>query len=256
MGIQGSNEESQKDIIRNLSDHSELILGVQELVDETEHSFRKIASEDLTECGRFLSSYEDAKKNKRNILLAEDTAIELGSPGCISASSLLWTKKTGIVKSGIWISGPDLNESLHASYSYAQLIMAGLENDADPTDAKFQNLKNLTNRIPGYMTRCVPGKIWVRISKVLMKNGFNLLELARCLMRLYRESFRNIKSLSVVLAAGETRAASELESICEMARIVTFNNKRRKLIAEGKIICGKSRCVSCSDSAVCDAINR
>ncbi|MDD5711432.1 MAG: hypothetical protein PHY31_01590 [Smithellaceae bacterium] len=94
-----------------------------------------------------------------SIVTAADTALELGSPKHQTVSTLLWTRHSGVVTDLIATAGRDFPDLRETPVGFAQIVMVELDDTFDPTGPNFQALLNLTNRIPGYMTRSIPGKI-------------------------------------------------------------------------------------------------
>ncbi len=239
-----------------LKDHLYLITKVNELIQDPENGFVSHSAKDLRECEKI--GYGENKKGNVFVVMAEDTVVELGSPKTKSVSTVLWTKKDGIVGgpegTRIWISGKELSDIRQGSVSFLQFIIVQLSDDEDPTDFRLYRLKNLTNKIPGYMTRSIPDKIWVRINKKLMKKKFSLYALGQCLVKSYQESVKGLKAIDIILAADNKELVSQFESICNAAKVISGENKKLKWEADGVVSCDDLNCDVCEEQPTCDTL--
>ena len=96
------------------------------------------------------------------IILSEDTGLELGNPGVASRSLLLWDVDDGVVDNRIVLVGPDFPEAGTPSLPFAMVIVAGGE-FSDEYDC-YRDLRDAIYglRLRGFMTRIFPGRqsIW------------------------------------------------------------------------------------------------
>lgn len=240
----------------DLQDHSYLIDKVSELLNDPENGFRSHSVEGLKECKRV--GYGKTGKGNGFVVMAEDTVIELGSPRTESVSSVLWTKKEGVVGGPesfrVWISGRELSEIQQGSVSFLQFVVIQLHEAEDPTDFRLYRLKNLSNKIPGYMTRSIPDKIWIRIHKKLLKKKFSLYALGQCLCKTYQESVPGLAAMDVILAADNSELVSKFEPICRTAKIISGDNKKLKWEADGVVSCDDLNCDVCEEQPTCDTL--
>ncbi len=206
------------------------------------------------EASRISFRFKDEKIKKASVVTAEDTAIELGSPLHQTVSTLLWTKKRGLIGNAIRTAGSDLSVLKKSPISFAQVVMVELDRDFDPTGPNIQTLSNLTNRIPGYMTRSIPGKIWIRIHRDLMAKGFSLYSLGQCLAQAYRESISGLRSIEIVLVADAPGLVECFVPIHNRSRIIYGENKKLALEADGTISCEDLNCNDCDEKPACDTI--
>ncbi|MBF0226971.1 MAG: hypothetical protein HQK76_16120 [Desulfobacterales bacterium] len=246
-------EENKSTIINK--DHTDLILNVFEIIESKCNSFIKHELEDYDSKYASIKSIIKHDNPAFNyVVLSEDTALELGPPKFTSLSCVLFTNQNNTVKDGIWIKGTDFPNTKKQAISFAQIIMLELDKDSDATNPKIQTLKYLSNKIPGYMPRNIPGKIWVRIHKNLIDKGFSLVELGSALISEYKKHIKNIKSISIILISDEPDCIKKFEDINLKANKIYEENIRSKLDSIGAISCDSLNCTSCDEKIYCDTI--
>ncbi len=146
------------------------------------------------------------------VILSEDTGLELGNPGMASRSLLLWDSD-GMVNDGrIVLVGPDFREAPSSSLPYAQVVMVGGE-FSDEYDC-YRDLRDATYnlRLRGFMTRVFPGRqsVWCRIGKEALEAGFSAQMLGSALIQA-------VKQLPYVNAAEVLLVTSSREDIEKLA---------------------------------------
>jgi CO dehydrogenase/acetyl-CoA synthase beta subunit len=126
--------------------------------------------------------------------------------------------------------------------------------DIDPLAPDFNAAKNLSNKIPGFMPRSIPGRLWIRISHSLMNKKFTLESLGQCLIFAYRDSFPGISGITVFIVAERPDMIRAIESIHKRAAVIREENTRLQLEADGTLSCPDLDCTVCDDRPVCDTI--
>ncbi len=233
-----------------ISDHLPLIRRVEEIM--RSHDFHQTPY-DGGETARRLG-LNPAGSRRPVIVTAGACALEIGSPKHPTASALLWTRQPLPDGDCIWHCGPDLKTAAPGPVGMAMLILLEIDAETDPTAPNFQAIKNLSNRLPGYMARSIPGKLWIRISHELLNNDFNLASLGQILITAYRKSFPQLANIRVVLAADNPALIDELTAIEKMTAIVTRENHKLTLAADGTLDCTDFSCESCPEKPACDTI--
>jgi CO dehydrogenase/acetyl-CoA synthase beta subunit len=133
-------------------------------------------------------------------------------------------------------------------------VMVHIPDGFDPSTASFGALLNLSHRIPGYMSRSVPGKLWIRIGRDLMRKGFTLLSLGQCLAYSFREAVPGLQGIEILLAADDERLIREFTDIHARARIISGRNRKLALEADGTLSCDDLDCTTCEEKKDCDTI--
>ncbi|MGE5423253.1 MAG: hypothetical protein ACM3QW_08315 [Ignavibacteriales bacterium] len=248
--------ESQQNNISELAwkDHRVLMARVKELLHNPQYGFRRLPVGDLG--GLAQIGWQTTTGGKKNavVVTADQTAMELGGPQDRALSTLLWSKSENLLEDSIWIAGHDFADIKSRTVSYTQLVMIELPNDYNSSWADMVRVSTLTNRISGYMTRSLPGKLWVRIGFDLMQKGFSLHTLGQCLVAAYREGLPGVRKVEVVLAANDPELVSVFEPIHNSARAISGENQKLTLEADGTLSCDDLDCTSCEEKPACDTI--
>jgi CO dehydrogenase/acetyl-CoA synthase beta subunit len=112
----------------------------------------------------------------------------------------------------------------------------------------------LFNRLPGYMVRSVPGKLWVRISKKSLKNGMRLETVGSALIAAYKYDFAAVESAEIVFVTQSKGDVEALSQIATEANILIGNHKKLILGEEGEVECSELICETCDQKPVCDSL--
>lgn len=124
----------------------------------------------------------------KNVVLADDMAVELGNPVMDSASSLLWTEHPDLVCDGkITLIGPDIRSSSGKSLPFGKVVLVGVKGfNEDNTYERYKELETIRYSLDlkGYMMRAASQyqREWSRISKNALQDGFSFDVLA-CALR-------------------------------------------------------------------------
>ena len=212
------------------------------------------ARHDYDHCASEKFMINSGNRGSGSVVLADDTAIELGSPAHRSVSLLLWTRDIRLVPDGIWVAGRDFSATSSGSSTYAQCIICEVKDGFDPLDLKFQGLKNLANRIPGLMARSLPDRLWIRISKELHGRGFSSNALGQCLYNAHRRHSEYIGNIAVMLAVDSFFNVETLAAIAKDAVTVTSLNMRKKIERDYDFSCDSLNCDICDDRNSCDIL--
>jgi CO dehydrogenase/acetyl-CoA synthase beta subunit len=196
------------------------------------------------------------KKNNPEIILAGDVALELGHPSTASRAIVLITRKPECLVNGqISVIGPDLHEmGQTVKHPFAQVVMLGVDPHAAPNPFHIENVQYLFNRLPGYMVRSVPGKLWVRISKKGLAGGMRFETVGAALMAAYADAFRDIEKIEIVFVTQSKKDVEALNQIAAEASILSGNHKKLVLGANGGVACSELNCETCDEKPVCDSL--
>ena len=236
-----------------LNEHALLIERVLSWMGQ-ESRFSALPLDPGAEPARFGFKNASDKKAKPVIVTAEETGLELGAPGLASISSLLWTTKEGLFEDGIQFAGRDFSRAHGEALAFGLLIMVQVDAGFDPTGPNFQSLKNLSNRLPGYMGRSMPGKLWVRLHRDLLAKGFSMSALGQCLALAYKQSVSELQAVRVVLVSEENDLLGEMERLSLQARIISGDNEKLVFEDNGLISCDDLDCSACDEQETCDII--
>lgn len=146
------------------------------------------------------------------IILSEDTGLELGKPPTASRSFLLWDSGNGLVDRRITLVGPDFRETASSSLPFAQVVM--VEGDFTDEYDCYRELRNATYYISlsGFVSRVNPSSqsIWCRVSKDALAGGFSAQILGSALIQA-------LQGLDFVRGAEVLMVTSSNEDVSELA---------------------------------------
>ena len=118
-----------------------------------------------------------------DLILEEETALELGNPKLGSLTLLAW-KEEKIEEDSIVLVGPDLPEIRNPSAPFAQIVL--VSGRFDDEYKCFCELRDVIYdiRLKGMMFRVLPSRqmIWIRINKQALEQGLSLGHLGRALI--------------------------------------------------------------------------
>jgi CO dehydrogenase/acetyl-CoA synthase beta subunit len=127
-------------------------------------------------------------ERNRNLVLAADTAVELGNPKDASTSFLMWVNDPEKIRHGrVSIVGPDLPALSGRQVSFGKIvIVAAPDFDADNSYDRYRELELLRYDIhlKGYMMRGVSQqqREWSRVSRDAVSRGFSFQHLGAALI--------------------------------------------------------------------------
>lgn len=186
--------------------------------------------------------------DRPQVILSEDTGLELGGPGTVSRSLLLWDAGGGVADGRITLIGPDFGEAASSSLSFAQVLIAGGD-FSDEYDC-YRELRDATYnlRLRGFMTRVFPGRqsIWCRVSREALNGGFSAQVLGSALIQA-------LKRLDFVHAAEVLMVTSSKDEVEELAgaadKVMDIVEALIKMYEEMNF-----DCESCEYVEVCDEV--
>jgi len=212
-------------------------------------------------------------ENKPSLVLSEDTYLELGSHDVPSCRLLIPVGDPNLIVDGkIKVIGPDISKKLPEKIKlpFAQLIFIYSRRAIDPDlYRKIQIHLSVFNIINGFMIRVVPRKFWIRISKDLVKSGFNFEQLGKFLIFHIKNKFLEISKIEIIFITTSEEKINDLEKISnEIQQLFSETTIKKKLreIEKGQIpqelLQGKKRfdcdyewsCNECEYNEICDEI--
>jgi CO dehydrogenase/acetyl-CoA synthase beta subunit len=231
-------------------DYTELIKKVHEIIHENNFTVYKLGDAQLCNALGFGTS----NRGNSYIVLEEDTAVELGAPRKDSVSMAMWTSATGTLAGRLWTYGRDFSGLINKSVSFLQIILLEFEEASKAVESDIGLIKNLINKIPGFMTRSRAGKIWIRIDKKLIEKGFSLYSLGQCLYKAYTDAIHDIKSMDIVLITDADDLINKFKQVSEDAKVIAGDNTKFKWISDGVVSCEELNCDTCEEKTACDTI--
>lgn len=171
-----------------------------------------------------------SEKN-RNLVLGQDTAVELGNPKDASASFLLWVNEPEKVKNGrITVIGPDLPQLNNRQAAFGKVVIVGASDfDADNSYDRYREMELLRYDIhlKGYMMRGVSQqqREWSRVSKEAISNGFSFQMLGGALIDKFLQ-MPYVRSVETVFITSSKEDVLEMQTISNgVVQLISAMNK-------------------------------
>ncbi len=198
--------------------------------------------------------FTDRGKGKAEVILAEDMAVELGHPSTSSRSIVVSTHRPELVRHGqISMVGPDLDGiDPDERCPVAQVVMLAFRDGKTPDPFDIDGTQYLVRRLPGYMVRSVPGKLWIRISEDARTSGLTLETVGSALIAAYSRDFDAIEKVEVAFVTSCREDVDALAQIAREADILAGKHKKLALGADGEVECTDLNCETCDEKPVCD----
>jgi CO dehydrogenase/acetyl-CoA synthase beta subunit len=242
-----------------MSEQQEKAPDLGRLIDRVREILKGLECEELIaasphELSEFRARVSNGSQGGRRIVLAEETAVELGSPGRASVNVMVWTDEPGRIQDGrVTLIGPDLSRMAGSDHDYAQVVMLEVEPDTNIDVFRLETVQYLSGKVPGMMARMIPGRLWIRISERAMEKGHGFDIIGGAL----RETYLGIKGVAGVESVFVTRDRETVErfsAVASEAKILTGRHKKIALGVDGDYECDELNCESCDDKEVCDDI--
>jgi CO dehydrogenase/acetyl-CoA synthase beta subunit len=213
-------------------------------------------------------NFSGHKDLSSNIILKEDTHLELGHPSAGSASAALATYNAGLVADGrIALLGPDISEAETDVLPFAQIITAALKGNFtsdQSTEAtiEIEKASSLIDRIShnaaqtkGYMIRSVPSLIWARVSKDAVSKGFSFRLLGERLIHAIAQGCTGVDKCEILFVTSGKEDVAALDEIIETARAKIRKLEEFEIGPEGEYACTEEQdCSVCPEQVVCNTI--
>ena len=117
---------------------------------------------------------------------------------------------------------------------------------------ELDGVQFLINRLPGYMVRSMPGRLWVRVSREGRARGLTLHTVAQALTAAYVSDFDEVEGLEILFVTSSLADVEMLAPIALEAAVVSGRHKKLVLSAEGDLECSELGCETCEEKPVCD----
>jgi len=192
------------------------------------------------------------------LVLARDTAVELGRSNVGSCFGVLWTSSSELVEDGrIRLVGPDLGELIGQSVAFCQvLILQG--QDIPVTDNSFLIASSsMTDGLPGVMSRISRSGIWCRISYASIDLGLCFAALGRKELDNWRSRIPAIERAEVLFLTSGADDLVPLQGISALAEGVIRSQQIEKGRQRGyDLTCSLASCAGCEHISACAAITK
>ena len=197
------------------------------------------------------------------LILKENTAVELGGPRSTGTSLAIWTEDTGLVADGrITLLGADIPQ-IHASgvtsVPFGQVLLVGGASLSGQSQVALERQRLLADLLPGYSVRGVGNRIWSRVSREACAAGFSFGLLGTHILRQTRRGVEGVSAAEIIFVTSSKEDVATLEKIGTQVRKITHDLRRQRLkeVAEGVYECETGiSCEVCPDNSVCTEIKQ
>ena len=239
----------------SFTDMAPLVRRVRELVDprDGEIQCHQVEDFDVTAFAEE-TGFAPRRQGKPELVMGSDVAVELGHPSTASQAFVLATTQTDLVRHRhVTRLGPDLDEvDTSTRLPLGQVVFVALRDSSVSDPFELDGAQFLINRLPGYMVRSIPGRLWVRISKDGRASGLTLTTVAKALIAAYETDFDEVESVEVFFITSSTADVEALAPIGMEASVIAGRHKNLFLSPDGELECSELTCESCDEKPVCD----
>lgn len=189
----------------------------------------------------------------RNLVLGQDTAVELGNPRDASTACLFWLNDPFQIEHGrISVVGPDLPKLKGKRSPFAKIVIVRGEDFAE--DNCYQRYRAMEQvrydiHLKGYMMRGVSQyqREWSRISREALDKGFTFQILGGALIdKMSQLPF--VRSVEVIFITSSREDVMEIKSVSEgVTKIVGAMNKMATELSLD--------CDTCEYAEVCEDVS-
>ena len=167
---------------------------------------------------------------------------------------MLFTFQPALVEDGhITVAGPDFGDmDEHAPNPFGQIVMLAVDRDRVPDPFEIDNTQYLMHRLPGYMVRSVPGRLWARLSREARRAGLTLDTLGAALISAYGEELQGVLAAEVVFITSSREDVEAMALVAAEAQILAGRHKKLVLGIDGEVECTELACETCEEKPVCD----
>lgn len=190
------------------------------------------------------------------LVVGPEVALELGHPETASEAAVLWTREPGRVDPGrVSLHGPDLGAMPRGTRRALGILVAlEMAPGAGPDPYSLERALRLTDRLPGYMVRALPGRLWARIGATRLDRGLSLLDVGEGLVTVFRDEVPGVIAAQVLLVTASRAAVQRLAPVVAEAQLLAGRLKKLTLAPDGALECEDLHCEGCEEREVCDAL--
>jgi CO dehydrogenase/acetyl-CoA synthase beta subunit len=215
---------------------------------------RQEAAASIDDLTRYIVQMSQVGCSAEDLVMASDTGVELGAPGSVSLNAVLWTAEPGLVTDGrMTIVGKGITHvGARSDYTQLTLLQSDVGTGLDPF--KAETTQYLIRRLPGVMSRAVPGKLWIRISRQAVAHGIDFALIAAALREAYRQAVEGVTAIQSVFITCSGNDADALATLVAEARANAAKLRHGFVSGDRDFSCERLNCDNCENQKVCDLI--
>lgn len=240
----------------------ENLVKIKEFLNELSHNGRTVKFYKKKENPKNFFKEVDIKVDLdafKEIILEEDTSLELGGPKRTSFLIIYPLKDSNLLNNGnIVIIGPEIKDISDTAIDFGIIILIGINSVSEQTVEQFRDNTIISNGIEGFMIRTIPRRFWCRISSnIISKFSFEFL--ANAIIYLYDALFGNlIKSIEIILINSELDIINSfIDMTSTIQDEINLNWKEKVIEWKRRIDCNFDwKCNECPYYEVCEDIEK
>lgn len=188
---------------------------------------------------------------RRELILAHETGLELGSPATGSLALVAWSSSPLPVLAGAYLIGPDLAES-QGSAPFGRVALLQVQEGLRDEYALYLDVQDALagTALAGVSVRARPSSqsVWYRFGQAALDDGLSLAHLGSALRR-DLEAVDGVEAATILFVAGSREALLPLEGAAhDAARLLAALVKS----SEEEV----AECDKCDYSDICDESKR
>ncbi len=193
-----------------------------------------------------------------DLVLRQDTAVELGGPGTASTSFTLWSNDTTLLRDrAITLIGPDLDEAGNRTLPIGQALIVAGQALKETDLVEIERARRSAERVRGYSARRTGGRLWSRVSCDALDSGLNLRTLGQRALAGVRTRVPFIEAAELLCVTSSAEDVDELDLIGAQVRKLSHDLRRGRLVtaSDGGLECQTGlSCDECPEKPICDDI--
>jgi CO dehydrogenase/acetyl-CoA synthase beta subunit len=215
----------------------------------------RVQSVDLSE-----NDGEISVQGSQLLVLREDTAAELGGPQTVGSTFTIWTEDPSLISDGrITLIGPDLAEARGSTLPFGQVALVGGRSLSSSLQTRLEREQYAAQGLPGYSVRTTGGRIWSRVSRQALEEGFSFSVLGGAILHRLRDGLSAVEAAEMVFVTSSLEDVQSLEEIGVQVRKLSHDLRRERIkeAADGSYECeNEISCAACPDEEVCSEIRK
>lgn len=231
---------------------------LRDLVDSWKPDVRAFNLDRPGDIGRFHAEIGLSRKGEGEptVVIGGNVGAELGHPDTVSHAIVLTTSDHEAVRDGlVQCIGPDLDRARPEDrLAFAQVVLASCDPEDLPDPFQLESTQYLANRLPGYMARTMPGRLWVRVGRRAIASGFRLKTLGFALISAFKMDHPGLRRVEAILVTGDPDRVFALDSIAAEARVAAGRHRKLVYVENGLYRCDDLNCETCEERSTCDAL--
>jgi hypothetical protein len=196
------------------------------------------------------------KRNPNGLVFRSDIHLELGHPSAGSCCQVMTTGNPSLVEDGcIHLLGPDISDIAEKKSPFSLVAIAYSTNGFSRNWEAVERIIYKDSQLNGLMTRIMPNKIWVRVSREAVEAGFNLTGFGAWLIAQVKKQRPDVSRIELFISTNGYDDFHALNRLLEEVQSVKNQSDKYRQLPDGTFECeSEGACDECPEQEVCDTI--